>query len=180
MIPYARQFAVLLCPALFLTACGMSSQQRTVQLLDQRLQTRLASEIAAGRAVLQQTHDGALVTLRDPTMFANSADALDNRENDVRASVVEALLDPSLMRVQVTDTSTLPDNQKDARIQNVAQYLVANGLGQTLLPTQAGQAMPTGAMPTGAVPEGLQLTINVQCPDHRENAPYGPSNPMCN
>ena len=176
MMSYMRPFATLLCPMLLLTACGGSGQRYTAGVLNQRLQNRLAPDISAGRAVVQQTPDGARVTLRDPTMFSNSADALDNRENDVRASVVEALLDPSLMRVRVVDTSTLPDSQRDARVRNVVQYFVVSGLGLTLQPDEPVQAAPSGT------PEGLTLTINVQCPDRENGYGYGydRSRPMCN
>jgi hypothetical protein len=174
MIGYVPRFAALLCPVLLLAACGDGSSQRTARLLDQRLETRLAPEISAGRAIVQPLSDGARVTLRDPTMFANNADALDNRENDVRARVVEALLDPSLMRVQVADTSTLPDAQRGSRVSNVVQYFVANGLAQTLQPTE-----PLQSASAGSAPEGLTLTIGVQCPGRNDGAGYGQFRPSC-
>jgi hypothetical protein len=174
MSPYAPRFAALLCPVFLLAACGDGSPQRTARILDQRLEMRLAPEITAGRAAVQPLSDGARVTLRDPTMFAINADTLDNRENDVRARVVEALLDPSLMRVQVADTSSLPANQRDSRVGNVVQYFVANGLAQTLQPTE-----PLQAAPAGSAPEGLILTIGVQCPDRNDSAAYGRFRPGC-
>jgi hypothetical protein len=36
------------------------------------------------------------------------------RYTDIRANVIEGLLDPSLMRVEVTDTSPLPDQPRAA------------------------------------------------------------------
>ncbi len=176
MIFHARQLAVLLGPVFLLGACGPSGQQHATQLLNNRLQTRLAPDIAAGRAVLQPQSDGATVTLLDPTLFPNSADVLDNRENDVRASVVEALLDPSLMRLRVTDTSSLPDRQRDTRVLNVMQYFTSNGLGLTLEPAE-----PLQAAPPAPAQGGLTVTIKVQCPNRDDRAGYGSgrSKPIC-
>ncbi len=171
MTLHPRQIVALLGSLLLLTACGASGQQHTVQLLDQRLQTRLEPDIKAGRASVQPLPDGAQVTLLDPTSFSNIADARDNRENDPRASIIEALLDPSLMRLRVADTSTLPDNQRDARVRNVTQYFVANGVGLSVL--------PSGPLPPPAAPQGVTVTINVQCPDAHASSGYGPAIPTC-
>jgi hypothetical protein len=116
---HAGHLAVLLCPLLLIAACGPSAQQRTTRLLDDRLQTQLAHQIAAGRAVVQQLPDGARVTLLDSSLFPNGPRALDDQVPDIRADVIEGLLDPTLMRVQVADTSTLPADQRDTRVQNV-------------------------------------------------------------
>ena len=95
-----------------LPARGPSPQQRTTELAHVRMQTQLASEIKAGRAVVQRLPDGARVTGRvDSSLFPNGPRALDDQVPDIRADVIEAFwLDPSLMRVAVADTSTLPAN----------------------------------------------------------------------
>jgi hypothetical protein len=98
--------------------------------------------------------NGAQVTLLDPALFSNTADALDNRNSDPRANVIEGLLDPGLMRIQIADTSTLPPNQRDTRTANVIEYFRVAGLGPSIDTTEASPA---------ATP-GLQITINVQCP----------------
>jgi hypothetical protein len=159
MASYTRTLAVLLGPLLLVTACGSSGQNPTVQRLGERLQTQMAPDIAAQRATVQSLPDGARVTLLDPSLFPNNADTLDNRVSDPRANVVEGLLDPRLMRIQVADTSTLPEDQRDIRVGNVTEYLRGVGLGSSLQPPQA---VPPGSV--ASVPAGLAVTITVQCP----------------
>ena len=165
--------AALLTSLFLLAAC--SSGQHTTRLLNDRMQARLAPEIAAGRAVVQPLPDGTRVTLLDSSLFPNSAKALDNTYPDVRANVLEGLLDPSLMRVQVADTSTLPPYQQDTRIRNVEDYFTANLLGIVLVPGQP--------IPPGVAPAGLNITVSVQCPPRNSRTVYGDddgrSTPVC-
>jgi hypothetical protein len=163
---------VLLTPLLLVAACG-SGQQHTVRLLDQRLEAGLASEIAAGRAVVRPTAGGAEVTLLDTTLFPNDARSLDDQFPDVRADVIEGLLDPNLMQVQVADTSALPAYQQDTRLRNVQDYFTANGLGTVLV--------PAAAAPAAGAPAGLNLTIDVRCspPDDRSGYGDGRARPVC-
>jgi hypothetical protein len=172
MTRHAGRTAVLLGP-LLLAACGGSAQQRTTQLLDNRLADRLAPAVATGHVALQRLPDGARVTLLDPSMFPNDAQTLDGQGPDLRANVIEGLLDPRLMRVQVTDTSTLPPDQQALRVRNVAGYFIDNGLGPVLV-------APT-AQPANAGPAGLRLTINVACPPPNGFIGYGDgtSKPVC-
>ena len=174
---YAGGLAVSLGPLLLtLACCGPSRQQRTTDLLDDRMQTQLASEIKAGRAVVQRLPDGARVTLLDSSMFPNDQKALDDQVPDVRADVIEALLDPSLMRVAVADTSTLPADQRDTRIRNVEDYFTDNGLGFVLVPAETAPPAPG---PAG--PAGLTITVSVHCPPTGYYIGYrdGISRPVC-
>lgn len=167
--PHARLFTALLPPLLLLGACA-SDRQRSARLLDRRLQTQLAPDIAANRAAVQPLPDGARVTLLGPSLFPNDTSTLANPEIDPRASVIQGLLDPDLMRVQVTDTSALPDDQRKARVQNVVEYFTAYGLAPNLLPAEP---MPPGsAAPT---PAGLAITISVACPHHHDGIGYDSS-----
>jgi hypothetical protein len=172
MTLHAPRLAVLLTPLLLFAGCAGPS---TTQRLGYRLQVGLAPDIAAGNAILQPLPNGARVTLvRLPRYAPGRQPVVDDQQRDVRASVVEALLDPSLMRIQLADTSTLPDAQRDARVRNMAQYLEAYELGSTLQPAAPPQAMPPDA------PPGLTITINVQCPSR--NGPVGDSGgskPIC-
>jgi len=165
MKSHIERILVVICPLLLLAACGSSNQQRTARLLDQRLQTQLAPDIAAGNAAFQPLPDGARVTLLGQSQFPNDVQALDNKSRDVRASVVEGLLDPELMRIDVADTSTLPDDQRDTRVRDVRQYFEAVGLGSTL------QSMPPE--PAAATPAGLTITIAVQCLHRHDGTGYG-------
>lgn len=126
-----KSLAVVLIPLLLLAACG-SSESRTADLLEQRLEAGLQRDIAAGRATVQRLPGAARVTLLDNSQFPTGTMALDDKYPDLRAGVIEGMLDPSLMLVQITDTSNLPPEQRDARVRNVAAYFTANGLNNVL------------------------------------------------
>lgn len=171
---HTGRLVLLLAPLLLLAACG-SSQNRTARLLNDRLQERLAPDLKAGHVALQPVPDGARVTLLEATPFTNSKYALDDQYPDIRASVIEAMLDPMLMQVRIADTSTLPEDQRETRVLNVRQYFIANGLGQVLQPADPLQAAPASG------PAGLAVTINVQCPPRRDGIGYtdGRAKPAC-
>lgn len=164
MIPHTRLLITL--PLLLVGACA-SDQDRSVRLLDQRLQTRLASDIAANRVAVQSLPDGVRITLLDPAPFQAGTTALEDSENDIRSSVVQGLLDPDLMRVQVADTGALPDRQRAARVQSVVQYFADYGLAGTLLPAE-----PLAPGSAAATPAGVAITISVVCPHRTEGGFY--------
>ncbi len=157
---------LLALPLLAMAACGSSPEQKTAQLLDRRLEAQLAPDIAAHRAVVERTRDGVRVTLLDPSAFPDDPDVLTGRDVDVRAGVVEGLLDPDLIRVQVSDTSNLPADRRDDRERNVARYFIAYGVGPVLRPAEPAQAGAPG-------PAGLAINISVVCPHRNDGAGYG-------
>ena len=162
MHPQARRLAVLFSPLFLIAACS-SGQQHTTRLLNQRLQAQLAPDIAAGNVTLQPLPEGAQVTLLGPSLFSNKVRTGEDQRPDLRSAVIEGLLDPRLMQIQLADTSNLPDNQRNARIRDVSRYFVAYGLGSTLQPSDVPpQAVAPG--PGGSAPPGLTITINIQCP----------------
>jgi hypothetical protein len=175
MNSHVRHVAVLLCPLFLVAACG-SGQQNTAHRLDDRLALRMAPDLAAGNAALQATPDGARVTLLGASPFSADENTLDDRRPDVRAGVIEGLLDPRLMRIQVEDTSLLPADQREARVRNVARYFEAYGLEPMVAPVGPPQATPPGAPPSG-----LTISIAVQCPPSDGIIGYGDgtSNPVC-
>jgi hypothetical protein len=163
--------AALLISLVSLAACE-SGQQHTERLLDYRLHDRLGVDVSAGRAVVEKVPGGDRVTLLGPSSFPSDKSALDDQTPDVRANVIEGLLDPSLMRVQLADSAALPANQRETRVANVSQFFTANGLGGVLVPADA--ATPAG-------PAGLAITILLQCPqrDWRTGYGDGKSRPVC-
>jgi hypothetical protein len=179
MSPHARRLAVLLGPLLLVAGCGPSGQQQTTRLLNDRLLAQLAPAIVLRQAVLQPLPDGARVTLLGSSRFPADVRVADPKENAVPASVIEALLDPRLMRIDVADTSALPDAQRVDRVRDARQYFVAYGLGSTLAPAAPLQAAPPG--PAGAVPAGLVLTISVHCPPGPDPIAFanGLADPVC-
>jgi len=165
--------AVLLLSATVLAACGQGPQRNTARLLDQRLRASLATEIADGRAAVEGLPDGSRVTLLTPSSFTNGPMALDDKYPDIRAGVIEGMLDPRLMWVGVADTTTLPDDQRRIRVRNVEQYFADNGLGNTL------RQPPNVQEPAATVPGGLAITIGVQCPEPNRQSGYGRPEPVC-
>jgi len=183
MNPHKWRLAVPLCLAL-LAGCGQSSgEQGAASLLNERLQLRLAPDLAAGNVVLQPLPGGAQVTLLGPSISPGAPTTTGGR--DVRADVVESLLDPRLIQIQLADTSPLSDYQRDARVRDMTQYLTEYGLGPTLQPAAPPQsAVPVQAVSAGsgnAAPAGLTITISVQCPDHYARTSKGSdeANPYC-
>ena len=166
MKPHPWRLASLLCTLFMAAACaGPSDQQRAAWQLDHRLQARLSSDIAAGDAIVQTLPDGAQVTLLNHAALPNGVQTVGNSADDGRAQVIQGLLDPRLVRIQLADTSPLPPDQQQARVQDLAQYFTEFRLGPTLQPAAPPQAIPVG--PSGAVPAGLTITISVHCPpDH--------------
>src|ERR1700693_6093654 len=104
MSPHARRLAVLLGPLLLVAGCGPSGQQHTTQLLNDRLLAQLAPAIVLRQAVLQPLPDGARVTLLGMPRFPSDVPTADDKGSAVPASVIQALLDPRLMRIAVSDT----------------------------------------------------------------------------
>jgi hypothetical protein len=128
----------LVCLPLFLAACGAG--HRSVSTLDNRMQTRLADEVAAGDASVQRLPDGVRVVLLHPTMMPNG-------DRDARADLIEAMLDPSLMRVSV-------EGNDPAQVQGLEQFFRNYELGGTLVPAAASGS------------EALAVTVHVVCPRH--------------
>jgi hypothetical protein len=176
MYHQAWRFALLLGPLLAVAACGSGGEQHTTRLLNDRLQARLGPDIAAGNAALQALPDGARVTLLSTSTFPSDTRVLDGKASDIRSNVIEGMLDPNLMRVQVTDSSALPDRLREARVANVDAYFVAYGLGSTLVAT----GVPGPVSPAGG-PAALTIDIHVQCPAQNWWTGYGSgkSMPVC-
>ncbi len=166
MRPLLPRLSVVLPALLLLAACGATPEQRTARTLNQRLDTGLAKDVAANKVFLRATPNGAQVTLLDASATPGGFAVSDPNEDSVRASVVEALLDPSLMRISVADTSFLPPDQQAERVANLEDYVRTMALGNVLRQASAAQPAP-------AAPPGLMLTITVACP-HRNGGPgYG-------
>ncbi len=144
----------LLCP-LLLTACAGSGNGRS-QLLDGRLQERLTPEITAGGAAVQALPDGATVTLTDQSLFPSGGAQLDDSGRHVLASVIEGLLAPKILRIDLTQSSATPTTLQQARLQAVRQFFEDYMLGPALQP-----ADPSQAPPVAAASEGTTITVTI-------------------
>ncbi|MBN8871772.1 MAG: hypothetical protein J0H67_02950 [Rhodospirillales bacterium] len=172
MIQKAAALVLLLLPA----ACGSSGSQHTVQTLNSRLHTTLGPDAAAGRVSMVPQPDGAQVVFRDPPRTPAGSDVLDDRDQYLMASVTEALLDPTLMRVAVVQAPGTPVGLDGDRARAATNYLRTYRVVTS--PEVAAAAIPVP-------PGGLLVDIRVQCPttttlsDLGLGVPYGPSQPVC-
>jgi hypothetical protein len=168
----------LFAPLLLLAACGDHGLSRTTELLNDRLHATLAPDVATGHAALQPLPNGALVTLLGNSDFRDQVDAKDARYREVRASLIQGLLDPSLVRIAVADTSGLTAEQRATRVHNVIQYFKDNGLALSLVPEGQAPVVPAGAAP---VPQGVAITLLLECPAYQQpnNWNYLPPIPSC-
>lgn len=174
MPKHTHRTAVLLIPLVLLTACGGAQERRTARLLNHRLHDRLAADIAANNVALQSTPGGARVTFLDLSAEPGGPLASARPTTSARASLIEGLLDPALMRVSLDDTSTLPSDQKARRVANLTQYFQANALGDIVTPPSSSDA-------PAAAPPGATVTIRVQCPHRNDGTGYdsGKRKPDC-
>ena len=158
-----RQFAAGL-GVLLLAACGQTGQQQTVDLLHQRLHTQMAGDVQAGAATVRDLPDGALVTFPQ-RRFATTSDP--------RTDMVEALIDPALLRIGIVPPSNLPPYEADRQVQTWTADFSRVQIGQAL--------RPPSIMPQ-AEPYSTTVAIQVVCPRHGNgNWGYGDgkSRPGC-
>jgi hypothetical protein len=151
------RLGLLLAP-LLVVACA-SGTGRTTQNLYDRMSVRLAPDIKAGRATLQPLRSGVSVTLVGDPLFMPGGSELNEAGRDVLTGVIQALLDPSLLRIEVAQATATPGTLQVARVQSVAQYLnrpVLWPATQALVPMQ-GQ--PPGRV--GVAAQGPTITVNV-------------------
>lgn len=115
--PIMRVTAGLLCGLTLLTAACSSTPGPDViaSHLNDRLNVRLAPDIAAGRAVLEPLPDGARVTLSEAALFPSGAAQMDDKGRYVVARVIEGMVDPRLLQVDI-------GGPRQAQAQTVADF----------------------------------------------------------
>ncbi|CAH2601997.1 conserved exported protein of unknown function [Rhodovastum atsumiense] len=159
MMPFsAARLVLLLGPALLLAACASQFAQNR-QDLASRLQVQLAPDIAAGRVALQPLPDGTRVTLVEPSFYENGGGTLSESGRNILTSVIQALLDPALMRIDVTAAPPTPGGLAEARAQAVLQVFKDASLGPSLQPAPAQPVLPPGGI--GATPPGVAIDLGV-------------------
>jgi hypothetical protein len=155
-----RQTA-LLFGVLLLAACGPTNQQKTVNLQQQRLYASLGDAARAGAVTITNQPDGAEIVFPD-TAIPFSPDA--------RASMIQALIDPTLLRIGIAAPAGLPQYEADRRVQAWSTYFAAMQVGDAEI----------GPTPQ-AVPSGMAVRIQVNCPRRFNRAAFeaGLRNPGC-
>jgi hypothetical protein len=147
------RLVALFFPMLFVVAC--TSGNNSAANLGQRMQVLLAPDIAAGRVGLEQLPDGARVTLPEQSLFPPGRGELDDRGRFLLASVIQGLLDPGILRIDVAEPAPSPAYLQGPRAGAVRQFFVDYGLGSTLQPA----AVPQGSVDTA--PQDLTISVSI-------------------
>ena len=147
----------LLCSLVLLCAACASHSGRIAGDLDSRLNMRLAAEIASGQATVQRLPDGARVTLADGTVFSVSGVTLDDKGRYTVASVIQALLAPSLLQIEIAGSSAASPGVQDAQARAVTTFFRDYGIAATAVsaaapPDVAGQGVPVLTITIRAAP----------------------------
>ena len=106
----------LLAAATLPGACGSNSGA----VLYSRMESSLAPPVEMHQASVQQTSDGAVVRVPEALLFAPGATReLTNQGQSLLISVTQALLTPSIMRIEV-----VPDSEplSDLRVETVRAF----------------------------------------------------------
>jgi hypothetical protein len=135
---------------LLLAACSGSDQQQSVDLLHQRLHAQMADAVKSGAATVQDLPDGAVVTFPDGRLAI---------ADNPRTDMVEALLDPGLLRIGIVPPAGLPPYEADRRAQAWEADFRRLPIGQAL--------QPPSVMPQ-PVPNAMTVAIQLVCP-HRSH-----------
>jgi len=153
----ARRLVALLAPLFVVAAC--SWEPSSPQMLNDRMQARLAPEIAAGQVAVQPLAAGTQVAIPEQSLFSPGSAQLSDKGRSILTYVIQALLEPTMLTIQVADAS---DSLQGARAAAVAQYFRDHSLGQQLQPTVIGTEVPVG--PAGTPVQGMTITVNVVGP----------------
>lgn len=149
--------AILVGAVLPVVACSSSTTQpeREARLLNERLELRLAQDIAANRATLEPLPEGARVTVSDRHLFPGDGTELDDKSRYTLASVVQGLLALRIVKIELADSQSASFGLQATRTQAVAKFFQNYGLGPVLAP-----AMPQLAS-TGSPMQGFTITISI-------------------
>jgi hypothetical protein len=146
--------------ALSVTACASSSSRgSSARELTQRLNARLAPEIATGRAVVQPLPDGARVILSNLSLSPGNNTELDGKSLYVVASVIQGLLAPNLLLIEIEGSPVAPAGMREAQAGAVAQFFGDYGINASLQPPAPAQgALQNPTMP-GAAGPAITITM---------------------
>jgi len=153
------RLALALSPAFLVAACASWCGPNTAQDLNNRMQVRLAQDIAAGRVALQPLPDGTRVILVDPTLFQGGGAELGDQGRATLGAVVQGLVAPRLLRIDVADGSSVPGGPPGPQAQAVAQFFEEHLLGREEQALDPQSGVQSG--PVGTAPQGLTITVSV-------------------
>ena len=146
------RLAALLAPLAFAAGCAGSGG--TAQHLDARMQERLAPEVAARQGDVHPLPDGTRIELSEQALFPPGSAVLDAQGQFILASVIEGLMAPRLMMIEIAPAAATPADLRQARVEAVRQYFGEYALGPEV--QQAGQS------PQAVDPRALTVTVLVR------------------
>jgi hypothetical protein len=140
---------------LLAAACSNAPSAGSVAAgLTQRLDMRLAPELASGQATLQQLPDGARVTLADGLLFPGGGVTLDGKGRYTVASVIQGLLAPGLLHIDIAGSTAAPGAVQDLQARAVSAFFEDYGIN---VAAQSSSA-PPDAVPAAPM-SGIAITI---------------------
>ncbi|HEX4171526.1 MAG TPA: hypothetical protein VHY82_03515 [Acetobacteraceae bacterium] len=166
MVQQSRLSATAALFGLVLLLAGCADE-RSPRDLGDRLQTELAPELANGDATLERLPDGARVTLADQTLFPVGGTKLGERGRFVLSSLVEGLLAPPLLTVDVAGPVGTSEFLPQARATAVAQFLRGIQVAPNLLFT----SLQAGTPPGGVAPQATTITVTTPGRSSRTDHP---------
>ena len=118
--------------AVLVTAGCAGGSGGPVSNLDARMQEGLAPQAAMHQADVQAIPDGTRITLADDALFSPGSAMLDEQGRFVLASVIQGLLAPRLMSIEMTPSAGSSAYLQEARVQAVRQFFIDYELGPEL------------------------------------------------
>lgn len=112
----------VLCLPLVLGACASENPPSD---LASRLDWNLSNGITARQATVERLPDGARVTFPETALFPGAGSGLSPQGEYRVVSVVESLLAPAIMQVQVVGDPSVPEYLRADQVRRVQQYFPA-------------------------------------------------------
>ncbi len=150
----AGRAAVLLAPLFLVAACA--GAPTATQDLNGRLTARLAPEIQAGQVAVHPLADGSQVAIPEDSLFPPGSARLDDKGRSVLTYFIQALLEPTILTIQVADAS---NSLEGARAQAIIDFLRQNSLWSRVQAGSAPTSVQVGAV--GTPIQGVTITVNV-------------------
>jgi hypothetical protein len=151
------RLAILLTPLLPVAACA-PGPDHVAEHLNERLQFQLAPQMTASQAALEEFPDGARVTLTDQSLFKPGSAELSDSGHYIIASVIEGLVNPSLLRIELAESPASSPYLRDQRLQTVTTFLSDYQLLPSLHP---GTWQDTTPPPANGAPPSQVLAITI-------------------
>jgi len=132
--------------------CGV--QHETIWQLNARMRNRLAPEIAQHQAGVRRLQDGTQVTLAEDALFAPGSAVLSAQGQFILGSVIEGLMAPPLMEIEVTPSAAASPGLRQARVAAVRQFFTEYALGR--------EVQASVSAPAPGASQAMAITVHVR------------------